>query len=297
MNHPLGSIGITAKDLMEMEFPEPAWIVPGLITEGLTLIAGKPKAGKSWWALNLSVAVSTGSIAFGRYHVEKGVVIYLALEDTWRRLQDRLSNEYENKTDLENLNLFTQWPRMHEGGYGILDSWLGEHPKAKLVIIDTLAKVREPSKGGNIYEKDYAAISILKKLADKHGVAVIVIHHLNKLQNLQDPYEAISGSTGMTGAADSIAVLQAKADRRARLIIKGRDIQEQNIEMMFEDENKRWIIIDDSPDQHITDERQKVINLLNETGKPMKSKEISEHLGKKENAIRQLLFKLTRDDM
>ena len=107
---------LSATELMAIEFPEPRWIVPGIVPEGTTILAGKPKMGKSWLALGTSVAVAAGGVALGTKKVERGAVLYLALEDNPRRLQSRLKKLLPGGAAPEGLELATEWPRLGDGG-------------------------------------------------------------------------------------------------------------------------------------------------------------------------------------
>src|SRR5918995_4663655 len=132
---------VRATELLAIEFPEPRWIVPGIIPEGTTILAGKPKMGKSWLAL-------------GTKRVERGAVLYLALEDNPRRLQSRLKKLLAGGAAPEGLELATEWPRLGDGGLDALEAWLNTHPDARLVVIDTLAKFRTGQTGKNLYKED-----------------------------------------------------------------------------------------------------------------------------------------------
>jgi hypothetical protein len=135
----------TAADLHTMELPEPKWAVDGIVPAGLSLLAGKPKLGKSWLALVIAVAVAMGGVALGSVQVEAGAVLYLALEDTKRRLKDRLAKLAARQGIAAwpaTLHLASACPRQDKGGLYALAEWLNDHPQARLVVIDTWPRFR-----------------------------------------------------------------------------------------------------------------------------------------------------------
>ncbi len=158
---------ITAEELLKMEFPEPKFSVKNLIQEGATLFAGTPKRGKSWFALQLAVAVSQGKFFLGNIPTKKLGVLYLALEDHKRRLKDRLQtlNKLGEIQDQANLIFSTEISRASDGGLDMIDKFIQTHTEFGLVIIDTLAKFRMPSRGKASYQDDYRTIDQLKEIA------------------------------------------------------------------------------------------------------------------------------------
>ena len=132
-------------------------------------------------ALGMCEAVAVGGVAFGTRRVEQGDTLYLALEDNVKRLKKRLKKVLDGRDAPERMHLHTEWPRLDEGGAEQLDAWLTEHPDARLVVIDTLAKIRRPVSGANVYGDDYAALEVLLPLAEKHGVEIVFVHHLRKM--------------------------------------------------------------------------------------------------------------------
>jgi len=286
--------GFTAAELLEMEFPEPKWAVPDLIPEGVTLLCGKPKAGKSWLALDVAVAVASGGTALQKIGVEKGRVLYLALEDSQRRLKERLTYVLGGKDPPPDLHFHTRWQRLGEGGQVALQKWLEEHLDTQLVIIDTLAKVRDKAKKPSIsYEEDYKAIEGLKDLAERNGLAIMVVHHLRKAE-ADDPLDTVSGTTGLTGAADTIAILsRIRGADHAELTVTGRDVEEKTLALEWDRSSKKWAILGDAEYSFgRTPERQQIIDLLMKAGRPMVTSEIAKALGKAESAVSNLLKKL-----
>lgn len=285
----------TAADLMAAEFPEPRWAVPGIIVEGLTLLAGAPKLGKSWLALNLVVATSAGGCAFGRVAVERGEALYLALEDPPRRLKSRLTNVLDGAGAPEGLHFDTEWPLLHDGGADRLDEWLGEHPACRLVVIDVLARVRGTTRDkDDKYEADYRSMVRLKQIADAHRVAIVVIHHTRKAA-AEDFLDTVSGTNGLAGAADSILVLaRARNGADATLHVTGRDVEEQELALTLVD--GRWTLLDGkATDYKLADTRRKIVRLLREHG-PMTPKRIAETLGIDHELTKKTCVRMDADD-
>lgn len=227
--------GIDFAALLAADLPEPSFVVGGFIPTGLSILAAKPKIGKSWLVYLIAIAVAGGYACIGGRNVRRGPVLYLALEDTRRRLQDRGRAILSGATwqPVSGLDLRTQWPRASSGGLQAVGEWMADH-QGGLVIVDTLARFRDATGGrGNSYEADYEAISGLKQLGDSYGVAVIVVHHTRKAV-AEDPFDEVSGTLGINGAADSILVLdRARTSNSAAMYVTGRDIEEQTAAMDF----------------------------------------------------------------
>jgi len=284
---------VSAKELMAIEFPLPRWIVPGIVPEGTTILAGKPKMGKSWLALGTSVAVAAGGVALGTKRVERGAVLYLALEDNPRRLQSRLKKLLSSGVAPEGLELATEWPRLGDGGLDALEAWLNTHPDARLVVIDTLAKFRTGQTGKNLYKEDYEAVEPLVELAADHNVAILIVHHLRKL-GAEDPLDQVSGSMGLTGGADGALVLNRERGRAdAYLYVTGRDIEEEKeLALSWDSTTATWKIAGDAEEYRNSKERQEIVDCLHTQGEPAGPKEVSEALGKPHNNVKQLMWKM-----
>jgi RecA-family ATPase len=231
----------TAAELMAIEFPEPRWAVPGILAEGLNLLCGPPKLGKSWFALNVAVAVSMGTKAFGRVHVDQGDVLYLALEDPGRRLQSRLRMVLGLEPAPERLTLETACPAIADGGAELIDKWLGEHPDARLVIVDVFTRIRgKVNDRSGRYEADYEAMAAIKTIADEWGIAILVVHHTRK-QHAADFLDTVSGTHGLAGAADAVLVLErSRGSAEAKLQITGRDVEETEYALNFAGDVGTW---------------------------------------------------------
>ncbi len=287
---------ITAAELMNMEFEPTRWVVPDVLPEGLSLLAGKPKKGKSWMALGMCEAVATGGVAFGVKHVEQGDALYLALEDNKKRLKKRLGKVLDGRPGPDRMHVEVSWPRLDQGGAEKLDGWLTDHPDARLVVIDTLAKIRKPASGANVYAEDYAALELLLPLAAKHGVAIVVVHHLRKMA-AADPMDEISSSTGLTAGVDGFLILRrTPGSKGPTLYVEGRDIEEPaEYALHWNLNTATWTIEGDAEEVHISKERADILLALNRSPEPMTPKEVSLATGGKYNNTKKLMFTMLGD--
>ena len=165
---------ITAEELLSTPLPPVKWIIPGLLPAGLALFAGPSKAGKSWLTLWLCLQVAQGKPVWGR-EIESRTVLYLSLEDTLNRLQDRLFRLVGSEDTPERLILQTECQSIGQGLEAQIVSFLYNHSDTGLVVIDTLQKVRSCDQSGSMYANDYKDISTLKSLADKYGICILLI--------------------------------------------------------------------------------------------------------------------------
>jgi hypothetical protein len=287
---------ISAKDLAAKTFNPPRWAIPDLFPEGIIILAGKPKTGKSWLALNMAVAVAAGGIALGKIQVEAGGVLYLALEDSERRLQERQNKIIMFDSSFpENLYFLTakDFPPLHKGGLDALDDWLKEHPQTRLVIIDTLARIKPPrSKSADAYDHDTAIIAALQALAINHRLALMVVHHTKKAES-DDFVEAVSGTFGLTGAADCIAVLIRKNRAAADAVLKitGRDVADMEKALKFHSDLGVWEILGEAQEFASSQERQDILLILKEVG-PKTPAQLSKLVDKSIDALRMALMRM-----
>ena len=214
-------------------------IIDGLLYPGTYLFAGAPKVGKSFLMAQLAYHVSMGLPLWG-YPVHKGTVLYLALEDDHRRLQGRLYRMFgmDGTNDL----LFAIYAK--QLGLGLeeqLKKFVRQHPDTKLIIIDTLQKVREVGGDKYSYANDYEVVGKLKRLADDCGICLLLVHHTRK-QQADDKFDMISGTNGLLGAADGAFLLQKekRTDGSAILDVAGRDQQDQRMYLTKDKERLVW---------------------------------------------------------
>lgn len=230
--------------------PEPIrWVLPGIIPEGLTLLVGPPKVGKSWWNLNLTAALTTGrpQDVFGwGQDMEPSPSLYLALEDPMRRVHDRMHQITRNLPFHAEMagDVWLDLPPIRKGGRDQIEAWLEAHPTARAVMVDVLAKVRGDGEGQTMYQADYEAIGDLKEIADSYGIGMIVTHHDRKKQD-EDFVNQVSGTKGITGAADTILFLTRKRDSNTgELKLESRDAEAATYVAEFVREYGRWQLME-----------------------------------------------------
>jgi hypothetical protein len=281
--------------LKTMTFAPIKYVVPGIIVEGLTLFAGKPKIGKSWLLLHAGIAVARDGFTLGETHCTEGDVLYCALEDNERRLQSRVDKLIGRTQDWPSRFSYTcEMPRLANGGLEYIKNWIASKPNPRLIIIDTLAMVRAPKKRDETnYEADYAAALELRKLANETGVAIVLVHHLRK-QDAEDAFDTVSGTLGLTGAPDSILVLKREtATGTIVLHGRGRDLTELALAMTFDKQGCTWRIVGEADQVRRSAERVAVLQAIEEAaGDPVGPNDIAGATGMKAVNVRKLLGKL-----
>lgn len=232
---------VTLNELMEQVYQGRGPVVENLLYTGAYILAGAPKIGKSFLVAQLAYHVSRG-IPIWDYPVKWGIVLYLALEDDLKRLQQRMSRMFDvDGTD--NLYFATQSKQVGQGLEEQLNKFLREHGNTRLVIVDTLQKVREVSGDAYSYAKDYEIISKLKQIADLNQICVLIVHHTRK-QPAGDSFETISGTTGLLGCADGALLMQKeqRTDATATVEVVGRDQPEQRLYLRRDPQRLLWVL-------------------------------------------------------
>ncbi len=235
---------IDGATLMAQPLRPPNFIVDSLLSQGLHILAGSPKVGKSWLALWLAVTVAKGEPVWGMT-AKPGSVLYLCLEDSQLRIQNRLFQVTEDAP--ATVHFCTEAALLGRGLEEQLENFLAERPDTVLVIIDTLQMVRN-ARYDNTYANDYRDLSALKQIADRHGLAILLIHHLRK-EPAEDVFNRISGTTAISGAVDTSLTLveEHRGSRRAKLFCVGRDIEYREMELERNGDNI-WEVVSDSRD-------------------------------------------------
>ena len=235
---------IDADTLQSTAYEPVSFVVDDLLPQGLHLLAGAPKIGKSWLALWLCLCAAQGKPLW-TFATRPCEVLYLCLEDSFQRIQSRLFDLTEDAPPTLHFAVMSQ--QLHNGLVEQIEQFLKEHPQTKLIVIDTLQRIRTVGNDANPYASDYRDIGVLKALADKHRIAILLVHHLRKM-NDDDPMNMISGTTGLSGATDSNFVLR-KSQRRentATLYCTGRDIPYRELALEFDGEDHVWKLLSDN---------------------------------------------------
>ena len=238
---------IDADTLQSTAYEPVSFVVDDLLPQGLHLLAGAPKIGKSWLALWLCLCAAQGKPLW-TFATRPCEVLYLCLEDSFQRIQSRLFDLTEDAPPTLHFAVMSQ--QLHNGLVEQIEQFLKEHPQTRLIVIDTLQRIRTVGNDANPYASDYRDIGVLKALADKHRIAILLVHHLRKM-NDDDPMNMISGTTGLSGATDSNFVLR-KSQRRentATLYCTGRDIPYRELALEFNGEDHVWKLLSDNCEQ------------------------------------------------
>lgn len=283
----------TSNDLQKREYPPAKWIVEGLLPEGLTILAGKPKIGKSWLALQIATSLSVGLKAFGHFDTKASRVLYLALEDSERRLRQRfdiIKALGSEKLVFSN----SEWSRGVAGLKAIKDHiTLPQFKDTKLIIIDTLGRLL-PDIDLNDYGTSSPFFSGFQRLAQDHGMAIMAIHHTRKSGG-DDFVDSVTGSNAWTGVADTVAVLtRGRGTADAFLQMTGRDIDEQDIALrLVRDEG--WQYLGDAEEYRRGAAQQLIVEALRDATEPQSPKDVAALTGLSYSYAKTSLFRMERE--
>lgn len=260
---------VDAETLINNPLNEVEYVIEDILPMGLHLFCGASKIGKSWLMLKICLQVSTGQTIW-ELKTKECDVLYLCLEDTIERIQKRLFKLTDEAS--RRLHFAVSTNKISDGLVFQLETFLSKNKDTKLIIIDTLQKIRNQSKD-NAYASDYGDISVLKTIADKYKIAIIVVHHIRK-QTDSDVFNKVSGTTGIMGSSDSTFILDKKSreDSTATLFITGRDIEYQEFILKFENDTCNWELISRSKQKEL--EEKKTPDVIFKIIEFMENKEI-----------------------
>ena len=239
---------IPAKQLLDMEFSTGGFLVERLMGRGLYLLAGASKIGKSWMVLGMADSISKGEPLWG-LRTRQTEVLYVSLEDTAQRIQQRLELVTEGEPGA--VWLATEAELLGRGFEEQLTGFLDKHPEVGLVIIDTLQRIREIRSDLYSYAGDYEVMTTLKTIADRYGLTILVVHHTRKEQS-EDAFNMISGTNGLLGCADGALILQRRSrlSEEASLDVTGREMGDLQLRLLFDRERKRWRFVEFGSDSY-----------------------------------------------
>ena len=231
-----------AETLMTTPIEPLKFIVSGLLPEGLHVLAGSPKIGKSWLALWICLQAAKGEKVW-EFETLKSEVLYLCLEDSFARIQSRLFEITDDAPD--NLHFSVMAENVENGLAEQIEAFVSRHEDTNLIVIDTLQNIRMVSDGSNSYADDYRELKILREISNKHNIAILLVHHLRKSKD-DDPMNMLSGTTGISGAVDTVFILNRKkrTEKIATLFCSGRDIESKEFSLEM-DSNFIWQKLDD----------------------------------------------------
>lgn len=236
---------IRADELDTMHLEKPYFLVEKILPVGLVITASPPKYGKSWLALDVCISVATGTKFLG-FKTNRAGVLYLALEDSNNRLQDRMKKVLNGRIAPPEFAMSIHAADLGHGLLAQLEQFLAQNPQTRLIVIDTFAKIRADMKRGeSAYTADYREAGQLKAFADAHKICIMLIHHTKKMRDISDVFANINGTQGLTGAADTMIVMnkENRDDENTKLSITGRDVEMQEYQMNFNKECCRWHIL------------------------------------------------------
>ena len=228
-----------------MDLPKTKFVIRDLLPQGLAIIGGSPKVGKSWLMLDWCVRIAKGEKIWN-FPTEQGTTLYLSLEDNNSRLQERLLTITDSAPD--NVHFATYCFSLGNGLVEQIKTFVAEHPDTVLIVIDTFQLIRDT--GSELsYASDYNEIEFIKKLAEELKITILLVHHLRK-QGDSDPFNMLSGTNGLAGGVDTMFVLDKskRCSTNAMLYCSGRDIEDREIELCFDKDNCTWNFVSDSSD-------------------------------------------------
>ncbi len=283
---------ISASDLQSQNFPPVRFVINRLLPVGLLLFAAPPKIGKSWMCLDAAIAVALGGQFLGS-DCEQGDALFIGLEDSQRRLSERIGKLLPGQSWPQRLVLATKWPRADQGGLSKIREWAISVQKPTLVVIDVLTLFRaERRANSQVYEEDYRGIRPIQELAHELGIGIICVHH-NRKQVSDDAFQMVSGSTAMTGAVDGTLLL-LRGGAGIELHLQHRDIEGFEKAIQFDKWACRWTLLGDASEVRRTDERTAILNVLQEAGEAMTLSDIAAATEMQTGNAKQLLFKMAK---
>jgi RecA-family ATPase len=292
---------IGANEVQQMKLKPINWIIPNFLPEGLTILAGRPKIGKSWLALNLSLAIARGGKALSYFNCNKHSIFYIPYEDNIRRLRDRMNNILSFEADrVAPSNLHypqdLEFPKLNDGGLNQIKKIITDNKYIKVIIVDTFGSAisQKKSIAHNSFLDDYNLASDIQKLAIGNQICIILLHHTRKATS-ENIYDEISGTTGLTAAPDTLIVLK-KESKSFTMHVTGRDVPDNEYTLKFNQESFNFSVEGLKEEIQMSEQRKEILDLFKQDlNKILKTNEITSTIGKKETAVSRLLSKMVSD--
>ena len=287
----LASISYTAQALQQKVIPDLVEVIPDILPEGLAMIAGGAGLGKSFFCLQVAIDVCRGSKFLGQWPTTTGDVLYLATEDSERRIRDRLRQMWNDEALWPATLTITHRPQtLDHGLIDQLNEWLDEHGQVRLVVIDLFADVRPARKpSGDWYADDRAAAKLLSTLGNTRHLCVLASHHTNRLKS-DDPFESFHGGNGLLGAAETKMILQPQQEGQAIWRMKGRDVAEQAYLLRLEE--GAWEYVGEALTAKLSASRRDILSYFQNNTGYHSAETVAKALGKKTSTTWNLMNKL-----
>lgn len=294
LQKPYASSYNSALELERKHFMPLKWIVPGFIPEGCTILAGKPKIGKSWFVLASGLAISSGTEMLEQQCPQRNVQ-YFALEDSERRLQERtrkiMPPPWPAHLGFHTRLVATDLTNAEEP-IKLLEYYLQDNPHVDVLFVDTLARVQGPArKNEPPYLHDYRTVAAVADLARRTDTAIVLVHHVRKAES-SEVFDAVLGTTGLTGAADTV-IIMTKVENGIRCSLRGRDVEEADKLLDWDPDTGIWALLGDyEANPEASNTRQRILNELSHLKYPIKAKDLADKLGLPRVVVRKQLTRL-----
>ena len=253
---------MTAQELLSADLPPVEYIVDVIISKGLVILSAKSKIGKSWFALDLAIAVASGADFLG-FNTTQGEVLYIDLENSKALTQQRLVRLLNGAEAPRGLTIVNDYSTMNDTFLEDIVEYLEQNPKVSLVIVDVFQKIKKAKSNNKAdYDDIYENFTPLKELAEKYGISLILVMHDRKMTDLSDPFANVLGSTAIMGASDEMIVIHKKNrnDAEATLSITGRTVQECEYSIRFNKPICKWEMLGDAAEIQEKREREEFYN-------------------------------------
>jgi hypothetical protein len=283
---------VSSLDLVLQDIEPKKPCVERLIPLGVSFLGGAPKSAKTILATQISLAVGSGQKLFGSLETDKTEVLMLSLEDTKYSLHERLTSMFQIYPSSLSAKFMWKWGADFDHNVALLNSYLKHHKKTGLVVIDTFEKFCGTGKR-NSYSADYSVIGEIKKMSDKHGIAVLIVHHI--IKNIPKNWvSAFYGTHGVAGAADGIIFLDRPiGSQQGQLHFTGRGMPSGSLNLKLNEQFLVWEMIQNGPNIHLNPERREIFDLLDSTSE-MRLQDIAQTVGKSKTGVQNLLDKMLK---